>query len=450
MKKQHSMDLTTGSLVKKLLIFAFPILVSNVLQQFYNTADMIVVGRFVGDDALAAVGATGELSVLIINLFFGLSVGANIICSNLFGARNKEGLSKAMHNAITVAVISGLCMGVIGFFLARTALGWTGCPGDIIGSATLYMQIYFCGSPASMLYNFGSAILRAHGDTKRPMLILVISGLVNVGLNLFLVIVCHMGISGVAIATVASQIVSAVMVLWILFAPKEGYCLQVKLLKIHRDELIKLIRIGVPCGINGVVFNFSNVILQTSVNSLGKIAMAGVTASSRITNMVYAILSSTYSACVSFAGQCYGAKNYKRISQLWGKSIALSAGFIAVIAVALTVFSDTALSLFTSNPEVIGAARPMLILFAWSYAFYTIPECTVGCLRGMGESIIPTAMNIFCICGPRLVWNYVFFPMRPSIGWLYVCFPISYVVCAIAQVGYFLYRRKHLHVKSLA
>lgn len=445
MNKQHSIDLTSGSVIKKLLIFALPILVSNIMQQLYNTADMIVVGNFVGDNALAAVGATGEITVLIINLFFGLSIGANIICSNLFGARNKEGLSRSMHTSILVALICGIVMTFAGLCLSRPLLQLTACPEKVIDQAVLYMQIYFAGSPASMLYNFGAAILRAHGDTKRPMIILMISGLVNVALNLVLVIVFHMGVAGVSIATVVSQVISAAVVVYILFNPKEAYGLKLKQLKLHKPELLKLFRIGMPCGLNGVIFNFANIILQSSVNSLGEIAMASATVSTRITNIVYMILSSTYSGCVSFSGQCFGAKNYKRIDELWGKSILLCGSIIAVVAVALTLFGDVALGLFSSNSVVIETARPMLIVFVWSYVLYSIPECTVGCVRGMGASTIPTLMNVLCICVPRVIWNYVFFPMNPTIGWLYVCYPISYVICSIAQVSYYIYRRRQLH-----
>ena len=444
MKKQHSIDLTSGSVVKKLLVFAFPILISNIMQQLYNTADMIVVGQFVGDDALAAVGATGEITTLIVNLFFGLSIGANIVCSNLFGAKNKDGLSRCMHTAMLVALICGFLMSFLGVVFSRPALQLTSCPESVINDATLYMQIYFCGAPASMIYNFGSAILRAHGDTKRPMIILMISGLVNVALNLVLVIVFHMGVAGVSIATITSQVISAVVVVYILFNPKEGYAMQLKKLKLHKPELLKLLRIGMPCGLNGIIFNFANIILQSSVNSLGEIAMASATASTRITNIVYMILSSTYSGCVSFSGQCFGAKNYKRIDELWRKSILLCGGIIAVVAVLLTLFGDVALSLFSSNRVVIETARPMLLVFVWSYVLYAIPECTVGCVRGMGASTIPTLMNVVCICVPRIIWNYFFFPLNPTIGWLYVCYPISYVICSIAQVSYFRYRRNQL------
>lgn len=445
MKKQHFIDLTSGSIIKKLVIFVFPILISNIMQQLYNTADMIVLGKFVGDNALAAVGATGSVTVLILNLFFGLSIGANIVCSNLFGAKNKDGLSRCMHTAIPVAFISGVMLVILGLIFSRPALLLTACPDSVLDDATLYMQVYLAGSPASLLYNFGSAIMRAHGDTKRPMSILMISGLVNVALNLVLVIVFHMGVEGVAIATVASQVVSAAAVLYILFSPKEEYGMQPKKIQIHKPELIRLIRIGIPCGINGIVFSFSNVILQSSINSLGEIAMAGASAASKIINIVYTVPASLYSGCISFSGQCFGAKKYKRIDELLVKSIALCAGVIAVTASLISVFSSAALGLFTNNFAVIDVARPMLLLFVWSYILYSVPECTVGCIRGMGASNLPTLLNILSICAPRLIWNYIFFPMNPTLGWLHICIPISYVICSIAQVIYYLYRRRKLH-----
>ena len=444
MRKQHSIDLTSGSVIKKLIIFAFPILVSNIMQQLYNTADMIVVGKFVGDNALAAVGATGEITVLILNLFFGLSIGANIVCSNLFGAKNKEGLSRCMHTAMLVAPICGIALCLLGLFFSRPALQLIKCPESVLDSATLYMQIYFAGAPASMLYNFGSAIMRAHGDTKRPMIILMVSGVVNVVLNLVLVIVFHMGVEGVAIATIASQVVSAAVVLYILFNPKEEYGMQLKKLKIHKPEFLKLVRIGMPCGLNGIIFNFANIILQSSVNSMGEIVMASATASNKITSIVYMILSSTYSGCVSFSGQCFGAKNYKRIDELWKKSILLCGGIVAIVAVPLTLFSNVPLGLFSNNSVVIETATPMLRIMVWSYVLYAIPECTVGCIRGMGSSTMPTLMNIVCICAPRILWNFFIFPLNPTIGWLYLCYPISYVICSIAQVSYYIYRRKKL------
>ena len=442
MKKNHTMDLTRGSVVKTLLIFTLPIFIGNIMQQLYNTADMIVVGQFVGDSALAAVGATGEISALIINIFFGLSIGANIICSNLYGANNKEGLSRSMHTAIPVSLICGAIIAVLGLFFSRSFLLLTGCPDNVLDQATLYMQIYLAGAPFGMSYNFGAAILRAHGDSNRPMVILTVSGVVNVVLNILLVAVFHIGVAGVAIATVVSQIVSAVVILKILLDPKEEYGMQLKKMKIRRNELIQLLRVGLPCGLNSAIFCIANVLLQSSINSLGDITMAASTASGKITTLVYTIPNSIHSACVSMAGQSFGAKNYKRIDQVWGRSIALSAGITAAVSLLLTVFGDVAVGLFTANPAVIQEAIPKMLLFSFCYVLYAIPDCSMGCLRGMGASTVPTILNILCICAPRIIWIYAFFPMNPNLFWLHLCIPISYVSCSIAQVSYYLHLRK--------
>lgn len=447
MKTKNTMDLTSGSLVKKFLAFTIPILASNILQHFYNAADMMVVGQFAGDSALAAVGATDSLITLFVNLFIGLSLGGNILCSNMYGAKDKEGLSRAMHTILPVALLSGLALLLIGLFFSRLMLQMTDCPDALLDQAVLYMQIYFLGSPFSMLYNFGASILRAHGDTRRPMIILMISGLVNVCLNLVLVIVFHMDVAGVAIATVISQIVSSITVLWILFSPKEVFGMKLRSMRIYGPELKKLVSVGLPSGLNNVVFSMANVILQTSVNSLGEISVAAAAASSKIYGFVYMIPASSYAGCISFSGQCYGAKNYKRIDELLLKAILIAAGFTAVISTVLTIFPGIALSAFTKSPEVIAAATPMLIVFLWSYVLYTVPECSMGCIRGMGKSTAPTVLNAVCVLVPRILWNYFIFPLHPTIGWLYVCFPISYVICSVAQLLYYRYCRKKLDAR---
>lgn len=445
MDTNKTVDLTSGSIVKKFLAFTLPILASNILQHFYNAADMMVVGRFAGDNALAAVGATGSLITLFVNLFIGLSTGANIICSNMYGAKNKDGLSRCMQTSILVSLFCGFSLLLIGVFLSRFMLQLMDCPEAVLDQAALYMQLYLMGAPFSMLYNFGAAILRSHGDTRRPMIILMLSGLANVGLNLLLVIVFHMDVAGVAIATVASQILSAVAVIWILFSPKESYGMKLRSLRIFGPELKRLVAVGLPCGINSVVFSLANVILQTSVNSLGEVSVAAAAASSKITGFVYMIPSSAYSACVSFAGQCYGAKHYKRIDELLVKSILLAAGATAVVSTVLTLFPGVALSAFSKSAEVISTATPMMIVFLWSYVLYAIPECTMGCVRGMGISTAPTVLNMVCVLVPRIIWNYFFFPLNPTIGWLYVCIPISYVICSAAQLVFYSHCRKKLY-----
>ena len=442
LKKKHTMDLNQGSIIKTLLTFAFPIFVGNLMQQLYNTADMIVAGQFVGDHALAAVGATGDIVALVVNFFAALSVGANIICSNFYGANDKNSLSRSMHTAIPVALLCGLMIALIGLFFSRAMLQLTGCPDSVLDEATLYMQVYLAGAPASMLYNFGAAILRAHGDSNRPMVILTISGAINVVLNVVLVAVFHIGVSGVAIATVVSQVVSATVVLRILLNPKEEYRMELKKMKIYRSDLIQLIRIGVPCGLISIAFSFANVILQSSINTLGDIAMAGSAASSKISILVYTIPLSVHQGAVSMAGQSYGARNFRRIDQLWIRSIALGAGITATVSLLTTILADAAIGLFSSSPEVIAAGIPKMLLFNWSYVLYSVPDCTMACLRGMGRSSMPSLLNVLCVCIPRILWVYLFFPMNPNLFWLHLCVPISYVLCSTALVSYFFYCRK--------
>lgn len=449
LKKKHTTDLNQGPIIKTLLTFAFPIFIGNLMQQLYNTADMIVAGQYVGDNALAAVGATGDIVALVVNFFAALSIGANIICSNFYGANDKEGLSRSMHTAIPVALICGLMIALIGLFFSRAMLQLTGCPDSVLDEATLYMQIYLAGAPASMLYNFGAAILRAHGDSSRPMVILTISGIINVVLNVLLVAVFHIGVSGVAIATVISQVVSAAIVLRILLNPKEEYRMELKKMKIYRSDLFQLIRIGVPCGLNSVAFSFANVILQSSVNTLGDVVMAGSAAAARISNMVYTIPLSIHQGTVSMAGQSYGARNYKRIDQLWSRSIALGAGITATVSLVTTIFANGAMGMFSTSPEVIAAGIPKMLLYNWSYVLYAIPDCTMSCLRGMGKSSMPSLLNVLCVCIPRILWIYFFFPMNPNLFWLNLCVPISYVLCSTALVSYFFYCRRQLH-KSIA
>jgi len=448
LNKKHTTDLTKGSVIKTLLLFTFPIFVGNVMQQLYNAADMIIAGQYVGDLALAAVGATADLTALILTAFIGLSIGVNIICSNLYGANDKARLSCSMHTAIPLSLICGGLIAVAGLFFARPMLLMTGCPENVIDQATLYMQIYLGGSPFSMLYNFGAAILRAHGDSNRPMLILTVTGIINVVLNVVLVAVFHIGVAGVAIATVVAQAVSAAVVLYILLNPKEEYGMQLKQMKIHSAELVHLLKVGLPCGLNSAFFCIANVLLQSSVNSLGDLTMAASAASSKITTLVYTIPNSIHSGCVSMAGQCFGAKSFQRIDRLWGQSIALSAGITATISILLVFFGDVVLGLFSSSPEVIKEAIPRMLLINFSYVLYAVPDCTMGCLRGMGASTVPSIMNVLCVCAPRIIWIYAFFPMNPNLFWLNLCIPISYVLCTVTQVSYFCYLRKKVYIAA--
>ena len=442
MKSGSTMDLTQGSITKQLLVFVFPILITNLVQQLYNAADAAVVGRFAGAISLAAVGSTGTATNMLLNIFVGLATGTNIICARLRGAGQQEELERAMHASVVLAALSGLVAAVLGLFLTRPMLQLMGLSENIIGEATVYMTVFLLGSPASLLFNFCAGILRAHGDAKHPMIILTTSGIINIALNLLFVIVFHLNSLGVALATVASQIYTAVAVLWILFNPKGEYKMELRRLTFSPSEFGKIAAVGVPCGLNGLVFSLSNMILQSAVFTFSDVVVAGSAASNKMTNILYVIISSFYSACVSFAGQCSGKGDQRRIDKLLIRAIALSAGFMAASDLLLTIFPTQVLAIFTTDADVAKAGAEQMLVIGWAYILYCVCEMTLACLRGMGKSAIPTLSNVVCICLPRVIWIFFIFPLHRTIPMLYLCYPISYVIASGGQLSYFLRCRK--------
>lgn len=445
-QKKRLMDLTTGSVTKQLVVFTIPIILSNLLQYLYNAADRAVVGRFAenGKEGLAAIGATGSAISLLLGLFIGLSIGTNIVCSNMRGARNTGGMRRSMHTAMTLAVVVGVALAFAGFFISKPMLLLMGAPEDVIDLATLYMRIYFIGVPATMIYNFGAAILRAHGDTQRPMRILALSGLINVLLNLVFVIFFHMSVAGVAIATAVAQAVSAFRVCWILFNPKDEYKLTFKELKIHKKQLWSFIRIGVPCSINSMAFSFANTIMQSTVNTWGSDVIAGNVAADSVASVIYQVIAGFYSGCVSFAGQNYGAQQYRRISKGIRRGILVLSGITITIGVFCLLFSDFFMGFFNTDPEVLAAGKPKLQIFAAFYWLYGISEVLIGSLRGMKKSMMPTMINLLGVCGTRLVWIWWIYPLAPSPDMIYVINPISWIISLSALLGYYLYCRAKL------
>lgn len=444
--QKHTLDLASGPVTSKLLAFTLPILATNLLQHLYNAADRAVVGKFAvdGDTALAAVGATGSAITLLLNLAIGLSLGVDVVCSNMRGAGDTKDLRKAMHTSILLAAVCGVAMMFFGLAVAEPFLLLMGCPENVLEAATLYMRILFLGTPFQLLYNFGAAILRSHGDTKRPMTILSISGLVNVVLNLVFVLFFRMSADGVAWATVAAQCISAVVVLWILFKPDGGFDLNISELKFHKKELRNIVRIGIPCGLNGMVFSVANVTIQSSVNSLGDVAMAGNAAAAGYSGLVYQILAAFYSGCISFSGQCYGAKKYKRIDKLVGRSILLCSAMIAALALLATVFPYFFLGLFTNSRAAMESGIGPMLITCWAYMLYGISEVFLGTLRGMRRSGMPTLINAVFICLPRMIWVFFVFPLHRTVWFLYLCYPISYVFSSAMQGMYFLRTRRKL------
>lgn len=447
MATTHTLDLTKGSVTKKLLVFMIPILLSTVLQHLYTIADRVVVGNFAADGttALAAVGATNSATNLLLNLFTGISLGANIVCANLRGGNRLEKLRKCMHSAIVLSVIFGVVLMFMGLGLAKTILTMMDTPADVLPMAVTYMRIFFLGMPASLVYNFGAAILRAHGDSKRSMYILGVTGLVNVVLNVILVMGFHLDVAGVAIATIVAQYLSAMAILWILFSQKQEYKLRVQELKLHKDLVGRMVAIGVPCGINGILQCLSNVILQSAVNSFGKYVIAGNTAATDINNFTYLVNGAFCAACVSFAGQCVGAKEYKRLDKLVVSAAIWNSVFVIAIAAVVTIFPRQLLGIFNSDPRVVDAGMFKLILLSWTAMIYGIGDTLVGCIRGMGKSLSPTVLNIICLCGIRFVWVLFIFPLCPNDPrYLYLCFPISWVIATAVQACNFVYYRKKL------
>lgn len=450
--KKNTLDMTQGPIVKKLFAFALPLILSLVLQQLYNLADRAVVGRFAADgkNALAAIGATSSITALLLNLSNGLASGLNVRCANLRGAGHLKTLRKSMHTGVLLAAALGLLLGVTGILISGWMLDLLGTPDLIRGKSTLYLQIYFAGLPATVIYNFGAAILRAHGDTKRPMYILMISGILNVVLNLLLVVVFKMDVAGVAIATAIAQVLSAFRIMWILFNKKDAYRLSFKELSFHGKSMKVIISIGVPNGLNGILFSLSNLVVQSSINSFGSTAIiAAKTAAADAANLVYQIIHGFALACVSSSGQCFGAKKYKRIDELVVKATLVCGSLVAAAAALMTLFPGFVIGIFNDSPDVIAVGKNILIINLWGYLLYAVSDIYLSCTRGMGKSLGITLMNIAAIIAPRLIWIWFFFPMLRTIEFLYLCYPISYIISAVAQIIYFKIVRKKVD-KQLA
>ena len=444
--------MTQGPIVKKLFTFAVPLILSLVLQQLYTLTDRAVVGQFAADgkNALAAIGATSSITAMLLNLCNGVASGLNVRCANLRGAGDEVNLRKSMHTGILLSAVVGLLLGAVGIIISEPMLKMLGTPDSIRAQSTLYMQIYFAGLPATTIYNFGAAILRSHGDTKRPMYILMVSGILNVVLNLILVIVFKMDVAGVAIATAVAQILSAFRVMRILFNKKDAYKLKIKELAIHKPSLKVIIAIGVPNGLNGVLFSLSNLVIQSSINSFNDTAIiAAKTAAQDAGNLIYQIIHGFALACVSSSGQCYGAKKYKRIDELALKGTLTCGGLVFAAAALMTLFPSAVIGIFNDSPDVIAVGKNILLMVVWGYLLYAVSDIFLSCTRGMGKSVGITVMNIAAIIVPRMIWIWFFFPLCRNILFLYLCYPISYITSAVAQIIYYKMVRRKVDKRAL-
>lgn len=427
-KKKGEIDMTNGPLFGKILMFAIPLIFSSVLQLLFNAADVVVVGRYAGKEALAAVGSTGALVNLLTNLFIGLSVGANVLFARYIGGNQEKEASEALHTAIWVSVCSGFLLAVMGFFLSKPLLILMDTPDDVIELSAIYLKIYFMGMPAMLFYNFGSALLRAVGDTKRPLIFLTLAGIINVILNLIFVIPLQMSVKGVALATIISQFVSACLLLGCLLKGVGACKLMPNQLKISPVQLKKILSIGIPAGIQSVIFSISNVLIQSSVNSFGSIAMAGNSAAANIEGFVYVSMNSFYQTALSFTSQNLGAKQYKRIGKIL-LSCQICVIFTGVVMGNLChIFSTPLISLYNNNPDVISYGKLRIQYICTIYCFCGIMDVFTGTIRGLGYSIMPTIVSLLGACAFRVVWIMTVFQSIHSLPILYLSYPISWVL----------------------
>ncbi len=447
-KNKYEMDMCNGPLLSKILIFSIPLMLSGMLQLLFNAADMVVVGRFTGSEALAAVGSTSSLTNLLINVFMGLSVGANVLVARFYGAGQKKELDEMIHTAITTSVVAGIILVFLGVFLARPALSLMGTPEDVIDHSVLYMRIYFAGMPVMMLYNFGSAVLRAIGDTKRPLYYLFFSGVINVILNLIFVICFHMGVAGVALATVISQAVSAFLVVRCLILNDGSVKLDLKRLRIVPDKMYKMIQIGVPAGLQGAMFSISNVLIQSSVNSFGSVAMAGNTAAQNIEGFVYTAMNALHQGAISFSGQNFGARKYKRIA----KTALICELTVVVVGILISaivlVFSKPLLGLYSTDVEVIQFGINRLLIICTTYCLCGMMDVMVGILRGMGYAIAPMIVSLTGVCALRVIWIYTIFAEYRTLQVLYLSYPVTWTVTFLVQLLIFILIYRKLREKD--
>ena len=447
-KNRFEIDMCNGSIMDKLISFSLPLMVSGILQLAFNAVDIIVVGRFSGSQALAAVGSTTALINVFANLFIGISLGANVLAARFYAAGKDREMSETVHTSITLALISGIMMAVIGVLLAKWALEIMGTPDDVIGQSALYMRIYFMGMPFFMLYNYGAAILRAIGDTKRPLIFLIISGIANAALNMILVILFHMGVAGVAIGTIISQLISCVLVLTCLYRSEGSYQLRFSKLKINGAYMEQIFQVGVPAGIQSTVINLSNALLQSSVNSFGSIAMAGYTAANNMLGFLYMSVNSITQACMSFTSQNYGVGKLKRMDKVLRDCVILSISIAAVLGGLAYCFGPQILTVYTSDPKVINCGMEILAYTSITYFLCGIMDLFPGALRGMGYSAVPMVLSVIGTVGTRIVWVFGIFPNHRSLSVLFVSYPVSWIITIVLQVVCFYFVRKRVHQKE--
>lgn len=437
-----------GPLLSGVILYTIPIILTSVLQLLFNAADLIVVGKFCGSVSVGAVGATGSLTALMVNLFVGLSVGAGVAVAHGIGSRDDIQISNAVHTAVPLALVGGVILTVVGLTLSRPMLVLMGTPENTLPLSAVYMKIYFCGITFTVVYNFCAAILRAAGDTKSPLIFLSIAGVINVVLNVFFVTVFHMNVAGVALATTISQGVAAVLVVWALMHRTDACRLELRKLRFHKQQLLKIIRIGLPAGIQSSLFSISNVIIQSSINSFGDVFVSGNAAAANLESFLYATLNSFHQTAVNYVGQNVGARQYRRANN----TVWICQCCVLVLGITMGTliwkFGETLLGIYiTDSAEAISYGIIRFTYVTLPYFLLGLLDVSTGGLRGYGQSVGPMIISVLGICGIRVLWIFTVFqlPAFHSPKWLYLSYPISWVVTlAVQMVLFFRVRSKFL------
>lgn len=431
---KNQIDMTNGPIFSKLIQFSIPLVLSSILQLLFNAADIVVVGRFAGDNSLAAVGSTGSLINLLINLFMGLGVGANVVAAHYFGAGKKSELQETVHTTVLLSVYGGIILTVIGVFGSKYILQLMQAPEEVLNLATLYLKIYFSGITGTVVYNFGASLLRAKGDTKRPLYILTIAGIMNVILNLIFVICFKMDVAGVAWATVISQLFSAIMVIILLMKDEDEFNLKLRKLHINPHIFGKIVKIGVPAGLQGIMFSFSNVIIQSSVNSFGATLIAGNSAACNLEGFIYTSMNGFSQGALTFSSQNFGAKKIDRIKKVTFESQITIFVIGAVLGAVFLLFGPQLLSIYTTSPEVINAGMSRLWVIFTTYYLCGMMDSMANSIRGIGHSLLPVVMTLIGACLFRILWLCTIFqlPDFHTPFTIFISYPISWALTFIA------------------
>lgn len=432
--KSYEIDMCSGSLLPKILLFSLPLMASGILQLLFNAADIVVVGRYTGNEALAAVGSTSALINLLVNLFIGLSVGVNVMVAKYYGAKREQDIHETVHTAVLVAVLAGVVLTVIGVLASEPLLQLMGTPDDVIDQSVLYMKIYFLGMIGTLVYNFGGAVLRGIGDTRRPLYILFAAGVVNVIFNLIFVIRFKMGVAGVATATVMSQFLSAGLVVYCLVKSDSSYQLNLKELSINVSKLKEMAGIGIPAGMQGAVFSISNVLIQSSVNSFGSVAMAGNTAGANIEGFVYVAMNTFHQSALSFTSQNYGAHQFKRIARVVWISLGLVTATGLLLGNGAYLAGPLLLQIYSEDANVIAYGLLRMSIICTTYFLCGLMDVMSGCLRGLGHSVIAMVVSMLGACGLRIIWIYTIFAANRSLPVLYWSYPVSWGLTFLVHV----------------